>query len=161
MLMMQPVFAIEAGAPAPTCVLPVLKGGDVVGLESFKGKVVYLDFWASWCGPCAKSFPFMNELHQQLSGKGLQMVGVNLDENPDDAQAFLEKYPANFIVTADKDEGCARSYDVKAMPSSYLIGRDGTLRHIHMGFRGEEGKELREQVEKLLAEKAPAADGKP
>lgn len=159
-LMMQPVFAIEAGAPAPACALPVLKSDDVVGLESFKGKVVYLDFWASWCGPCAKSFPFMNALHQELSAKGLAVVAVNLDENPEDARAFLQTHPAGFTLAADTDEQCARQFDVKAMPSSYLIDRAGVIREVALGFRDGEAETLRKTVDTLLSELTASAGDK-
>ncbi|MEC4748390.1 TlpA disulfide reductase family protein [Methylomicrobium sp. Wu6] len=154
------ILAANAGDVLPKCELNSIDGGRAIDLGEFKGKVVYLDFWASWCGPCAKSFPFMNQLHHELGEQGVTMIGVNLDENAEDAKAFLSQYPANFTIAADKGEQCARQFDVKAMPSSYLIGRDGVIRHVHLGFRQDEGKELREMVEKLLAEKSPAADVK-
>lgn len=96
----------------------------------------------------------MNELQQQLKDQGLQIVGVNLDENLDDAKAFLSKYPASFTVMADVSKQCAKDFGVQAMPSSYIIDRNGVVHHVHLGFRPGEAKELRELVEKLLAEKA-------
>lgn len=148
----QKAMAAESGAAAPACALTDIGDTSPIDTRQFLGKVVYVDFWASWCGPCAKSFPFMNELHRDFKDKGLQLIGINLDENPEDAQAFLAKFPVNFAVAADSDGQCARYYDVKAMPSSYLIGRDGIIRHVHLGFRSGEAKELLEFVEKLLAE---------
>ncbi|EIC31488.1 MULTISPECIES: TlpA family protein disulfide reductase [Methylomicrobium] len=153
-----PLFAVERGEISGNCTLPLLDGSGNVALNELKGKVVYLDFWASWCGPCAKSFPFMNRLHDELGGKDLAIIGVNLDENPEDGQAFLAQYPASFTIAADKGEQCARLFDVKAMPSTYLIGRDGVIRDVHLGFRADEGKALRETVEKLLNEN-PSATG--
>ncbi|MBL1265604.1 TlpA family protein disulfide reductase [Candidatus Methylomicrobium oryzae] len=157
LLLSMPLSAAERGETAGNCALSMLDGSGSVALDKFKGKVVYLDFWASWCGPCAKSFPFMNRLHEELGGKDLAIIGVNLDENPEDAQAFLAQYPANFTIAADKGEQCARQFDVKAMPSTYLIGRDGVIRDVHLGFRADEGKALRETVEKLLNENPSAA----
>jgi thiol-disulfide isomerase/thioredoxin len=154
----QQVFAAKAEDPLPNCSLSSIGDVPPIDLAQHKGKVLYLDFWASWCGPCAKSFPFMNQLQETFSAQGLTVVGINLDENPEDAKTFLAQYPANFTIVADKGEECARQFDVKAMPSSYLIGRDGIIRHVHLGFRKDEEKELREMVEKLLAEKSPAAD---
>jgi thiol-disulfide isomerase/thioredoxin len=142
--------AVEVGASLPECALEVMDSKQNLSLSQYKGKVLYVDFWASWCGPCAKSFPFLNELHQQLKDQGLQIVGVNLDENVDDAKAFLAKYPASFSVMADTGKQCAKDFDVKAMPSSYIIDRKGIVHHIHLGFRPGEAKELRDLVEKLL-----------
>ncbi|MGJ0486208.1 MAG: TlpA family protein disulfide reductase [Methylomicrobium sp.] len=157
---LQSAFAANVGDSLPQCALSSIDGARPIDLSEYKGKVLYLDFWASWCGPCAKSFPFMNQLQEEFSGKGLTLIGVNLDENPEDANAFLAQHPANFTIAADKGEQCARQFDVKAMPSSYLIGLDGVIRHVHLGFREDAGKELREAVEKLLAEKSPAANVK-
>jgi peroxiredoxin len=150
----QTLFAADTGQPAPDCSLSEI-GGDspVYDTSQFRGKVVYIDFWASWCAPCAKSFPFMNQLHNELKDKGLLLIGVNLDENPADARAFLEKTPVDFPLAADMDGQCAKKFEVKGMPTSYLIGRDGTVRHVHQGFRGGETKELYQLVEQLLAEK--------
>lgn len=149
--------AAEAARKVPDCALTAVHGGQSMNLNQFRGKVLYLDFWASWCGPCAQSFPFMNHLHQELRSRGLQVVGINLDEEPGDAAAFLAKRPAHFDVAMDADKSCAQQFGVKAMPSSYLVDRQGVIRHVHLGFRpGGEADELRNLVEQLLAE-APAA----
>ena len=94
----------------------------------------------------------MNDMERDLRDQGLQVIAINLDEVPEDADAFLAKNPAKFIVADDANEQCARSFDVKAMPSSYLIDRNGVIRHVHLGFRQGEGKELRDLAEHLLAE---------
>ncbi|MGR8997853.1 MAG: TlpA family protein disulfide reductase [Gammaproteobacteria bacterium] len=147
------IFAAEIGSNAPDCALTSITGTERYDLHQFQGKVLYVDFWASWCPPCAKSFPFMNDLDRDLKDSGLQVIGVNLDQAPEDAKAFLAKYPADFIVAADADEKCARGFDVKAMPSSYLVDRNGVIRHVHLGFRAGEAKELRVLAEQLLSEK--------
>ena len=148
------VFAADVGGPMPTCKVSPIGENQNSDLSQYKGKVLYVDFWASWCGPCAKSFPFLNEMHQQFKDQGLQIVGVNLDENTDDAKAFLAKYPASFTVMADVSKQCAKDFAVKAMPSSYIIDRKGIVHHVHLGFRPGEAKELRVLVEKLMSEKA-------
>ena len=79
------------GEPAPACSVPLLDGGRTINVADFRGSVVYLDFWASWCGPCRQSFPFMNELHKELVGKGLTIVAVSVDKTADDARGFLTK----------------------------------------------------------------------
>lgn len=148
----QTLKAIEIGAVAPNCTLTAIADTQQLALQQFHGKVLYVDFWASWCGPCAKSFPFLNELDAEFKARGLQILGVNLDENTADAQAFLAKYPANFLVAASADEQCAKDFGVQAMPSSYIIDRKGTIRHVHLGFRAGEAKEIKALVEQLLAE---------
>jgi thiol-disulfide isomerase/thioredoxin len=141
---------ISPGQTAPNCALSPLGGGSAMDLKKYKGKVVYVDFWASWCGPCAQSFPYMNKLHSELHGKGLEIIGVNLDEELAEAQAFLAKTPAKFTVLADAGGQCPQDFGVKAMPSSYLIDRQGVVRHVHLGFKPTEAEQLRKQVEALL-----------
>ena len=147
------VFAAEAGSPIPACKVSNIGSTQTEDLQRYKGQVLYVDFWASWCGPCAQSFPFLNEMHEQLKDKGLQIVGVNLDENPEDAKAFLAKIPASFKVVADASKQCATDFDVKAMPSSYLIDRKGIIHYVHLGFRPGDAKDLRALVEGLLVAK--------
>ena len=149
---LQTLNAVESGGAAPDCTLTAVGDSATYAIRQFLGKVVYVDFWASWCGPCAKSFPFLNQLHNALKDKGLQVIGVNLDENSEDAKAFLTDYPVDFPVATDTGEQCARKFDVKAMPSSYLVDRNGIVRHVHFGFRPGEAEDVRKLVEQLLAE---------
>ena len=149
---LQTLIAAGIGSKAPDCALTSINDSQRYDLQQFHGKVLYVDFWASWCPPCAKSFPFLNELDRDLKASGLHVIGVNLDQAPEDAKTFLAKYPANFTVVADSNEKCAKDFDVKAMPSSYLIDRNGVIRHIHLGFRSGEAEELRMLAEQLLAE---------
>jgi thiol-disulfide isomerase/thioredoxin len=155
-LSLAPLLSLAAGdinQTAPNCSLKNLNQQETIDLQSYKGKVVYLDFWASWCGPCAESFPYMNKLDSELKQQGLEVVAINLDENPDEAQSFLKKRPARFNVALDTTEAeCAKAFGVKAMPSSYLIDRKGVIRDIHYGFRNGEAQEFRAKVEKILAE---------
>lgn len=144
---------IAPGQTSPNCKLSALDGGIAKEIQQYKGKVVYVDFWASWCGPCAQSFPFMNQLHSELQSKGLEVVGVNLDEEPAEAKAFLAKTPAKFTILADASGQCPQDFGVKAMPSSYLIDRQGVVRHVHLGFKPSEASQLREQVVDLLKAK--------
>lgn len=150
---MQTAMALEVGSKAPNCALTAIGDGQKNSLSQFQGKVLYIDFWASWCVPCAKSFPFFNRLHADLAEQGLGIVAVNLDENPGDAQDFLAKTPADFMVAADINKQCANEFAVTAMPSSYLVDRKGIVRHVHLGFRPGEAEELRSLLITLLAEK--------
>jgi peroxiredoxin len=124
----------SAGAPrrAPHFHLPALQG--VVDGDSLRGQVVLLDFWASWCVPCARSFPWMSNLHERRAGDGLAIVAVNLDKTRDLADGFLEKHPAPFTVAFDPSGTTAEAFHVSGMPSTFLIGRDGTILESHVGF---------------------------
>lgn len=154
MLLMSPhAHAVAVGDMAPECVLSSLAAGKDSRLSQYRGKIVYVDFWASWCGPCAQSFPFLNALHQQYQDQGLQIVGVNMDESKDEASAFLAKIPAEFTIAVDTSKQCATDFAVQAMPSSYIIDRKGRVHHIHLGFRDGAAEELRTTVEQLLKAK--------
>lgn len=139
-----------ANKPSPICELTALDGSPVENLQAFKGEVVYVDFWASWCPPCAQSFSFLNQLQQDFGELGLRVIGVNLDERVADADKFLIKHAPEFAIAVDPTKQCAKDFDVIAMPSSYLIDREGVVRYIHRGFRPGETEELRMVVEQLL-----------
>lgn len=142
-------WALDPGAAAPELKLPGLTGA--VDLASLKGKVVYLDFWASWCGPCKQSFPFMNELQSRFGADGFEVVAVNLDAKRGDADQFLAEVPARFTLAFDAKGESARRFEVRSMPSSLLIGRDGRIVVAHKGFKADDRKELEERVAQLVA----------
>jgi len=151
---LQAAFALEPGQPAPGCPMKTWEGTPL-DLSQYKGKVVYLDFWASWCMPCAQSFPFMNEMHSDLGPKGLQIIAINLDEKLEDAQAFLAKHPATFTLARDPDNTCPELYGVQGMPSTYLVDREGRISHIHKGYRVGDAEKLRAYVQVLLDNNRP------
>jgi thiol-disulfide isomerase/thioredoxin len=152
-LNMGQALALNEGVDVPECVMQSFDASDgQVDLKALRGKVVYVDFWASWCGPCAKSFPFMNQLHRNLKERGLEVVAVNVDEQLADAEEFLIKQPAEFRIALDSQQACAKTFDVQAMPSTYLVDRKGVIRYVHMGFRATDADNLRSQVEQLLSE---------
>ena len=107
---------------------------DVLNLVS-AGDVVIVDFWASWCVPCRRSFPWLNAMHQKYAAEGLVIIGVNLDADRSEAIKFLEEYPPEFEIYYDETKDLAREFGVVAMPSSYLIGRDGEIKSKHFGFK--------------------------
>jgi len=124
-----------------------------LNLAQYQGKVVVLDFWASWCGPCRRSFPWLNAMHNKYQQDGLVVIGVNLDASQDDAAEFLEDYPAEFKIHFDTDATLATEYDVDAMPSSFVIGRDGALRASHRGFKVKQQDEYEAILVEALGEK--------
>jgi thiol-disulfide isomerase/thioredoxin len=140
--------ALEKGAPAPQFDLPGLDGA--IKLAKLQGKVVYVDFWASWCGPCRQSFPWMNEMQARYGGKGLQIVGVNVDAKSEDARQFLTTTPARFAIAFDPQGATPRSYGIKGMPSSVLIGPDGKVLLEHSGFREADRAELESKIQSAL-----------
>lgn len=104
-------------------------------LAAHMGKVVVVDFWASWCVPCRRSFPWLNAMHDKYGDDGLVIIGVNLDEAREEAEAFLAEYPPKFEIWYDDSRALAREFDVMAMPMSYVIGRDGQRVARHFGFK--------------------------
>ena len=128
-------FPMQAGAATAA-------SADAIDLATWKGKVVYLDFWASWCGPCKQSFPFMNEMQSKYGAKGFQVVGVNLDPKREDADGFLAKVPATFAIGYDPKGDSPKRYAITGMPTSLLIGADGKVREVHSGFHDDQRKNI-------------------
>ena len=149
------------------CFAAGLKVGDSLpnlstyGLEgklpdNLKGKVVILDFWASWCAPCKQSFPVMDKLYKDNSGRGLGIVAVSVDEKVSDMEKFLKKTPVTFPVVHDAAHKLVKETDVSTMPTSFIIDRSGKVRFAHAGYQGKTtAKQYQQEVEQLLNEKAP------
>lgn len=112
-----------------------VRAEDSLDLSEYHGKVVLLDFWASWCVPCRRSFPWMNEMQQKYGDAGLVIIAVNMDAEHDAAQSFLDDYPSEFTIIYAPDGELARELGVIAMPSSFVIGRDGEIETRHLGFK--------------------------
>ncbi len=143
-------FNVFAGvAQTPDLELPTANGS--VHLSDLKGKVVYLDFLASWCVPCKKSFPWMNAMQKRYAEQGFAIVAVNLDKDRALADEFLRQMAVNFTVAFDASGSSAEKYQLKGMPSSYLIDRDGKVRASHIGFREKDKDKLEQVVKNLLA----------
>ena len=126
--------------------------GDSIPLA---GHVVYVDFWASWCGPCRASFPWMKSLSDRYRKQGLEVVTVNLDSDPAAGRKFLAEMKSSLPVIFDPKGSLAQQYKIEAMPMSFVYGRDGKLRSHHEGFRSEDAGALETLVVSLLGEKAP------
>ncbi|RZS56988.1 TlpA family protein disulfide reductase [Sphaerotilus mobilis] len=128
--------AATVGSPAPALSLPSLDGTlDLASSPALKGRVVLVDFWASWCGPCRQSFPWMNLMQQRHGPRGLQIVAVNVDRERADADAFLRQFPPSFRIAFDASGDTPRRWGARAMPTSVLVGADGRVLLQHEGFR--------------------------
>lgn len=138
--------------PAPACQLMDWSSGQALNWQALRGKVVYVDFWASWCTSCVQSFPFLDAMAKDLREQGLAVVGVNLDEDRAEAANFLAKHPVGFTVVTDAANSCPQAFGVEGMPAAYLIDRMGNIRYQHLGFRRDQSAQLRQQVEQLLRE---------
>jgi cytochrome c biogenesis protein CcmG/thiol:disulfide interchange protein DsbE len=151
-LLAQPVqSAVLPGQTAP--VFELAGPAGAVRLDHYQGKLVYLDFWASWCGPCRHSFPWMNEMQTKYGPQGLQVVGINVDARTDDARSFLAATPARFVIAFDPAGAAPRQYGIKGMPSSVLIGPDGKVLFEHSGFREADRVELESRIRAALGAK--------
>lgn len=135
--------------------LPDLKKAGLEGTlpAELRGKVILVDFWASWCAPCKASFPVLDELQKTYKNSGLVVLGVNVDEKADDMRKFIEEHPVAFTSVRDARQSLVSDADVQTMPSSFLVDRRGRIRFVHAGFRGEATrKQYVEEIEKLLKE---------
>jgi thiol-disulfide isomerase/thioredoxin len=128
-----------------------LQGETVdITLNAFKGKVVLLDFWASWCAPCRASFPWMNEMQNRYRSQGLVVIAINLDKDRALADHFLSKTPAEFTLAFDPKGEVASRYGLKGMPSSFLIDKQGQIVKSHIGFFHSEEEKRELEIKKVL-----------
>ncbi len=143
-------LALETGDKAPDFELATPDGK--MKLSDLKGQYVYVDFWASWCGPCRGSFPWMNDMQQKFAGK-LKVVGVNVDAKTDDAKKFLTEVPAKFAIAFDPTLATPKTYGVKAMPTSFLIAPDGTIAWQHKSFADADKADLEAKFKAAVEKK--------
>jgi thiol-disulfide isomerase/thioredoxin len=133
-----PVRAVEAGKPLPDL--------GLAEVQNTKGQYIYIDYWASWCGPCRQSFPWMNALQAKLGPKGLKVVAVNVDAKRTDADKFLSHTPAQFTIAYDPQGESAKKLAIKTMPTSILVSPEGRVLFVHSGFRAEETLQLEAKI---------------
>jgi peroxiredoxin len=143
--------AESLSSPAPGFALES-RDGERVSLESLKGEVVMINFWATWCVPCRQEMPHLQALYERYNSLGFELLAVNVEDNPEGARKWLKETPVTFPVLFDPKNDVSKLYNVVAMPSTVLVGRDGTMRAIHHGYKpGYEG-EYQTQVRTLLRE---------
>ena len=130
-------------------------GLTIAGVPALAGRVVLIDFWASWCAPCKASFPSYARLHADYAAREFVIVAVSVDESAAAYASFIKKLQPPFVVVRDEEQKLAKAVNVPAMPTSYLLGRDGRVRFVHQGFHGAATEtELRQNIDSLLAEKS-------
>lgn len=147
----RPLIALALAAMAAvTAAGPATASDATLDLDRYRGQVVVLDFWASWCTPCRRSFPWLDAMQQKYAEDGLVVVGVNVDTEPADAAAFLDDVPVSFRIVEDRKGELAARYELMAMPSSFVIGRDGRLFTRHLGFRVAQQDEYEDLLRQAL-----------
>jgi len=137
------------GEAAPAFRLPTL-GGRNTTLRSLRGKVVFVDFWASWCVPCRQEFPVLQRLYARYQERGLRVVGITVDQEAANARTFVERAGARFLILHDANRAVAERYAPPSMPTSYVIDREGILRYINRGFEASDDAKFERQIRALL-----------
>jgi thiol-disulfide isomerase/thioredoxin len=155
-------LALLAGASpaqvAPGGIFPSLSlaGPGGAGLPAASGKVMIVDFWASWCAPCNASFPAFARLHEKFADRGLVIIGVGVDDSPSAYSAFVARLKPPFATVHDSRHVLVSAVQVPTMPTSYVVDRAGRVRFIHEGYHGSQTEhDLASEVEALLSERAP------
>ena len=144
-------ITLDEPLPQPAWELPLIANGEGTVTDStYLGRVTYVDFWASWCGPCRLSLPALNRLSKEFDAADFSVVAISVDYVDEDALDFLKRYPVDYPVAIDKTGNSGRDFAVAGMPSGYLIGRDGLIREVHVGFRKGDEALLREQIQALI-----------
>ncbi len=137
------------GKKAVEFTLPDVSGGEVA-LQSFRGKVVVLNFWATWCGPCREELPELDRVQEKFRKRGLAVVAVTVDNELENIRSFLKKYDLELQALWDRRKKVAEAYKVEKMPSSYLIDRNGVIRFVHLGYSAEELKRIEAEIDEML-----------
>lgn len=148
--------AVDVGGRAPAFSLAALGSDTRISLDQFKGKVVFVDFWASWCEPCRQSLPEYEKLRAELIHENFSIVAINLDEEIGDAKKFLAQHPVNYTVLHDPAGDVPKAFGLVGMPTSYLIDGDGIVRAVHIRFNSDEMRKLRAEIQTLLGKPADA-----
>lgn len=149
-LVARPAFAIEEGDVAPDWSAPALVGGAPVSLAAARGKVVYLDFWASWCAPCRTALPALEMLRREFPAEAFAVLAVNVDREPEAARRFLARSPVGYASAMDPEGLIPARFGVETMPTSYLIDRKGVIRYVHRGFERGDVAILRARIADLV-----------
>jgi peroxiredoxin len=146
-----PAFAGPANTPAPSFTL-TSRGGQDVSLAQYKGQVVMLNFWASWCGPCRQEMPLLESIYHKYNKMGFTMIGVNVEPDSNAANDWLKATPVSFPILYDRDSKVSKLYDVSGMPSTVIIDRNGKVRVLHRGYKPGDENEYLDSIRTLIRE---------
>jgi len=138
-------------APAPAFTLASRAGQDV-SLAQYKGQVVMINFWASWCGPCRQEMPLLESIYKKYNKMGFTMIGVNVEPDSNAANEWLKATPVSFPILYDRDSKVSKLYDVAGMPSTVIIDRTGKLRVLHRGYKPGDENEYLDSIRTLIRE---------
>ena len=150
-LMPWPAKAAVDESTAPDFTLESL-AGEHVRLEELRGQVVLINFWASWCGPCRQEMPVLDRLHQRYQSTGFTVLGVNVEGEAAPAKSIVDKTAVTFPVLIDAGQSVSKLYDLKAMPSTVVVDRDGKVRFVHRGYKPGDEEKYVEVVKSLILE---------
>jgi thiol-disulfide isomerase/thioredoxin len=153
--------AVEEGQPAPQFAAVSLSGQGNLSLSQYRGKVVYVDFWASWCAPCLKAVPALEKLRKEFPASDFQVVAINVDQDPERARLFLADHPVGYPSASDPSGSLPEIFGLETMPTSYLIDRKGVVRYVHRGFRTGDDAQIRERIRALLGPERAVASPAP
>ena len=151
LLIALPVVAAAPSGPAPEFTLPE-KGGGQVALAKYKGQVVMLNFWASWCGPCRQEMPLLESIYKKYNRLGFTLIGVNVEPDSNAANEWLKQTPVSFPILYDKESKVSKMYDVAGMPSTVIIDRTGKVRVLHRGYKPGDENEYLDSIRTLVRE---------
>ncbi len=151
LLVALPALATAPNGPAPEFTLTE-RGGAPLSLSKYKGQVVMLNFWASWCGPCKTEMPLLENIYKKYNRMGFTLIGVNVEPDSKDADAWLKQTPVSFPVIYDKDSKVSKLYDVSGMPSTVIIDRKGNIRVLHRGYKPGDENEYLDSIRTLVRE---------
>ena len=146
-----PALAGSTGGPAPGFTLASREGQDV-SLAQYKGQVVMINFWASWCGPCRQEMPLLESIYRKYNKAGFTLIGVNVEPDSQKANEWLKATPVSFPILYDKDSKVSKLYDVAGMPSTVIIDRNGNLRVLHRGYKPGDENEYLDSIRTLIRE---------
>jgi peroxiredoxin len=144
-------FAADTGSPAPSFTLNDLTGQQVA-LSKYKGQVVMLNFWATWCGPCQQEMPLLDQMSKKYKPAGFTLIGVNVDKEAPPVKALLDRKPVSFQVLLDPTNSVSKTYHVDEMPSSVIVDRKGQIRFIHRGYKPGDENEYQDRIRQLIRE---------
>jgi peroxiredoxin len=150
-LMAGTAFAADAGGPAPSFTLAALTGQQAA-LSQYKGQVVMVNFWATWCGPCQQEMPLLDQMYKKYKPAGFTLIGVNVDKEGPAVKDLMARKPVSFPVLLDPANQVSKAYHVDEMPSSVLIDRKGEIRYIHRGYRPGDENEYQDRIRQLIRE---------